>query len=165
MINRKSLLALGAANIVIIVVLQVVGRALLPGNILAFEFAGTAANASAMVEQWRNQNALGSLGFHLGFDYLFLIAYSLFLFVACTLTAERLTGVARSILLAIAWLQPIAGVLDATENLSLFQLMNGSQSDSWAALSLYCAVPKFGIALLGLISWLFGQVYATLSRK
>jgi hypothetical protein len=159
--RRSAFFILAFLNIIIIVVMQVMGQSLKPHGIIPFEFAGSVENAQTMIQDWAERDVLKVLFFLLGFDYLFMITYSVFLWLACLQAAERSVKFS-SALIVLAWLQPLAGFLDATENFALYQMAFGSMKNIWPLLAYSCAVPKFMITGLGLLSWIsFGVV----SRK
>jgi hypothetical protein len=161
--SARTLIWLGLANMAVIVVLQIVGQALQPGNIIAFEFAGSATEAHAMMADWQGRGVLPQLFFHLGFDYVFMITYSSFLFVSCYLLQRKMrSGIFFSIL---AWLQPVAALLDAVENAALYQIAIGAHSEIWPRLSFYCAAPKFLIVLTALVACSVMGVYFLFQRE
>jgi hypothetical protein len=123
-----------------------------PG-IVSFEVAGTADRAQEIVDEW-GEDGRDAARLSLIVDYPFLIAYSLFLAVACTVASERFArrghaGAAR-VGVPLAWAQFVAGACDAIENAALLRVLDG-HTDVYPALALAAAIPKFTLAGLGLL--------------
>jgi hypothetical protein len=151
--QRQVIFSLLSFNALLIIVMIVIERDLVPYSIIGFEMAGTMENAQRMLATWDNAGTMGSLFFLLGFDYLFMLVYSFSLWFVCLQTADTLQR-SMKYMIVLAWLQLLAGILDAIENAALYQLASGSLSADWPMLAWCCAVPKFAIALLGLTSWI-----------
>lgn len=148
--KNQLLLALAILNILVIAIMQSFAPALKPFSIIGFEFAGTPEQAQLMVNTWKQNGVLHSVYFLIGFDYLFMITYASFLWLVCIRAAIGMSGKWAKVITILAWLQPVAGLLDAIENLSLYQMVTGSLKPLWPTLSVICAAPKFAIALTGL---------------
>jgi len=161
----RLLIVLAILNLVVIATMQSFGPALKPFSIIGFEFAGTPEQARLMVDTWKENGVLDSVFFLIGFDYLFMITYSSFLWLACRAVADGLKGSIQKVINIIAWLQPLAALLDAVENLSLYQMAAGSWKPIWPLLSVVCAVPKFTIALSGLVILIVGSFVQLMKRK
>jgi len=160
--NRVTLLF---CNIIFIVVMQSISEALLPHNIIEFELAYTTEVAQRMLNTWQSNNAMRELFFLLGVDYLFMFLYSFSIWFACVSLAGRVTPRLAHWIVVLAWLQPIAGVLDGVENFALFHISIGDTSPSWPLLSYYCAMPKFVIVLIGILTWIIGSVVMMFRKK
>lgn len=145
--------------------MQSFGPSLMPFSIIGFEFAGTPEQARLMINTWQEKDVLDSVYFLIGFDYLFMIAYSAFLWLACSVVADGFSGRLQTVITFVAWLQPLAGLLDAVENLSLYQMVAGSAKPIWPMLSVVCAIPKFTIALTGVTVFLVGGILQGISKK
>jgi hypothetical protein len=160
----RLLLFLGGVNVLVIVVMQMVGQDLKPGGIVPFEFAGTSGNAQRMVAAWQQQGVMPQLFFLIGFDYLFMITYASFLWVACQQSASRVTGGTAKFFLFVGWLQPAAAALDAIENFSLYQSAIGAPGELWPQLAFACAAPKFLFVLAALLVWISAGVFLRPTR-
>jgi hypothetical protein len=155
--QRQAIFFLLPLNVLLIVVMLMIERDLVPYSIVDFELAGTMENAQRMLNTWQKAGSMDSLFFLLGFDYLFMLVYSFSLWFVCLQAADiwqRLT----KFMIVLAWLQPVAGVLDAIENAALYQLASGSISVYWPGVARWCAVPKFLIALSALALWIVSEV-------
>lgn len=129
-----------------------------PMGILSYEFAGSLENAQAMLAAWKVNGVEGFVGFNLGLDYLFMLTYSHAIGLACVLTARRLNRFAKAAYW-LASLQLVAAVLDAVENYALWKLMIGSSSETYPAIAMYCAAPKFLLVVLGLLFCFLGLFF------
>lgn len=143
----------------VIAVMQSFSPDLSPYSIIGFEFARTPENAQLMVSTWRENGVLDSVYFVTGFDYLFMATYSAFLWLACTHVGTGMPQRIAKSFQMLAWLQPVAAILDAVENLSLFQIIDGSWKPLWPTLAAACAAPKFLFVLIAIMSCLVGVVY------
>ncbi|HEY3429588.1 MAG TPA: hypothetical protein VGK39_02855 [Cyclobacteriaceae bacterium] len=146
-------------NVIVIIVMQLFAPLLDPYTIVGFEFAGSPEQAQLMVSTWRENGVLDSVYFVTGFDYLFMITYSSFLWLACLQVSGELSSRLNKMFIVLAWLQPVAAILDAVENVALFQIISGSWKPLWPILAASCAAPKFIIVLLAIISCLGGVFY------
>ncbi len=137
-----------------------------PNGIISYEFAGNLANSATMIDSWDEQARVAA-GLNLGLDYLYLVAYPLTIGLGCLLVAGRFrTGSLFSQAgIVLAWVQPVAGLLDAVENAALIQLLTGSRLDYLPAIAYWCAAPKFAIVIAGLAYVLFGYPASSVIRK
>ena len=158
------LIILAIVNVIVIAVMQSFGSALKPYSIIGFEFAGTPEKAHVMVEAWQTNGVLDFVFFLTGFDYLFMITYSSFLWLACLSVAEGLPSRLSGFFIVLAWLQPVAALLDAVENLALYKILSGSVKSLWPMLSVACATPKFTIALIAVVACSIGAAYKIVKR-
>jgi hypothetical protein len=130
-----------------------------PG-IVAFEFAGTEDRAEEILDEW-GEEGRDAARVSLVVDYAFLVAYSLFLAVACTVASERLArrGLARvgRAGAPLAWAQFIAGACDAIENAALLRVLEG-HTGVYPAIALAAAIPKFALTGLGVIYAVAGLI-------
>ena len=90
-------------------------------GIISLELAKTSEDAKTIIADWNIPGAIENTYL----DALFIIAYSLFLFVAVYRTGDQLRGPAHY-LKYLAWLAPVAGLLDFVENYILLQFMKDS---------------------------------------
>jgi hypothetical protein len=158
------LVLLAILNVVVIAVMQSFGESLLPYTIVAFEFASTPERAHQMVNVWQQNGVLDAVYFLIGFDYLFMLTYSTFLWLACMQLAKYTQGKITVALAGVAWMQPLAAILDAIENLALFQIIEGSHKTHWPLLAAWCAGPKFAMAGVGLLAIAIGGIRVWLRK-
>ncbi|TVR66878.1 MAG: hypothetical protein EA420_01245 [Candidatus Competibacteraceae bacterium] len=122
-----------------------------PLGILSLQFAGGSAAAAEILNSWGETERLYA-AFNLGFDYLYLACYALFLSLSCAALARArrhdTPGFATAGFL-LAWAMFAAAGFDMVENVALWQLLLGSPDAYWPKLATTCAVLKFGIILAG----------------
>jgi hypothetical protein len=159
-----------AATLVVGTALALLGAPLqtdaAPSGILSYEFAGGAAKARAILDSWDEEARLYA-AFQLGLDYLFLLLYPLAIALACLMMADsirdRLPRLA-ALGVALAWSQPVAGLLDAAENFALVSMLLDAPGEGLARMALLCAVPKFAIVVAGILYVPLGAVARALSK-
>ena len=120
-------------------------------GIVSFELAGSLQNSIDILNSW-DANAKLYAGLSLGFDYLFMLVYSLLLYVLVKHIASKFTNtyiVKFGKILALAML--IAGILDAIENYSLIKLYLGNLDQIYSTLAFYSASLKFSLIALGIV--------------
>jgi hypothetical protein len=131
-----------------------------PSGIISFEFAGSLANAQAMLASWGEQGKLvAALG--LGLDFLYPLVYATAISLACVWAAERARPSSPQVANVgtwLAWGAWLAALLDYIENVALIQLLLGSTNEFWPMLAFVCAAVKFALVIIGilyvLVSWL-----------
>lgn len=107
-------------------------------GIIALELAKSAEEAKVITADWNIPGAIENTYL----DALFIIAYSLFLFMAVYRTGDQLRGPSHYFKY-LAWLAPVAGLLDFIENFILLQFMKDTENfNSTYEISMF----KFGIA-------------------
>jgi hypothetical protein len=128
-----------------------------PG-IVAFELAGSSDRAEEILAEWGDAGQ-DDARVSLVVDYPFLVAYSIFLAVACTVGSERLARRGFDRLAragpAIGWGAVGAGALDAIENAALLRVVDG-HTDVLPAIAMAAAVGKFALAAVASIYAIVG---------
>ncbi|WP_437577091.1 hypothetical protein [Sorangium sp. So ce887] len=130
-----------------------------PWGIISFELAGTRARVRSILDSW-DEDARISAALNLGVDYLFLTVYANGLALACVMGADALKkrGLPGAGLGApLAWGQWLAGLLDATENAALLEILRGSDKALWPPLARRCAQAKFCLVSAGIVYALLGH--------
>lgn len=138
-----------------------------PRGIISFELAGGEAQARAILASW-DAAAQRYADYSLRIDFLYLIAYSTTIGLACTWAADvfRARGWGLSAVgVPLAWGLWLAALLDATENIALLRLLHGPVASPWPQIAWACATLKFilvGLGLLyfvaGVVTWLVGRL-------
>jgi hypothetical protein len=146
------------------VLMNVLGRPLkteaASGGIISFEFAGSVANAQAMMASWGEAGRLrAALG--LGLDFLYPLVYATAISLGCVWATERIRPSRPQLAnlgIWLAWGAWLAALLDYVENISLIQMLLGSSSEFWPLLAFGCAAVKFILIIIGilyiLVAWL-----------
>ena len=160
--QRPVLWLLAVLTVGILALLGYLGTALItasaPTGMLSYNLAGSGTRASAVLASWSGQARERALLF-LGLDYLYLFIYPAFISLGCARlalslshSAPRLAALGRS----LSWLVLAAGGFDAVENYALIRQLLTAPSDLWAQVAWWCALPKFGLSLIGLVYMLAG---------
>lgn len=122
-----------------------------PMGQVSIQFAGTNANATAIVEQWVDDGVLHLAGASVGLDYLFLIAYGVLIAFLGSRLAKRAhpTREVRWMTLGVlvAWLGVAASFLDAVEGVLLLGLI-GDPANGPAGAVTGVAAAKFTFILI-----------------
>ena len=122
-----------------------------PLGILSLQFAGGLSTALSILTSWGETERLYA-AFNLGFDYLYLACYALFLSATCSWLARTWQLHSKRFSTAgflLAWAMFAAAALDMIENVALWQLLLGAMNAFWPILATTCATLKFGIILAG----------------
>jgi len=121
-------------------------------GIVSFELAGNLEASNKIIQQWSERDLIPLAAFSLGFDYLYLVFYTIFLSLWTSVLAERFyKKPAQMFANFIIILFVIAGILDAVENYALLNLLGNSVTESNSALAFKCASVKFGLIGLGIL--------------
>ena len=108
-----------------------------------------------------------TLAFSLGLDYLYMPLYAIAIALACVQAAGSSLRSPRPIWalgILLAWALGLAALLDAIENIALFQLLLGSTSTLWPAVARTCALIKFAFVIAGLLYAAAGGVVYLIRR-
>lgn len=161
----------GVASLVLIVPLIVLTRSLsnptATQGIVSFELAGSVPRASEIIGSWSQQDQLRA-ALSLGFDPLFLIAYSTAMAIACFWAAdairERKWRIA-SAGVALGWGQWLAMLFAAIQDGALSTILLGQVREPWPQVASWFAVPKYALLALGLgfvlvasVSWIVHRI-------
>jgi hypothetical protein len=119
-----------------------------PSGIIAFELAGTAERAAAILASW-DDAARAAARTQTFWDFALYIPLYVVALSAWAAWGARRAGSARMsrIGVALAWAMPAAGVLDGIENVQLLAQLEAGADAGRAALAAACAALKFAIVL------------------
>ncbi|MEM1319752.1 MAG: hypothetical protein AAGG75_05810 [Bacteroidota bacterium] len=134
-------------------------------GIVAFEFAGSLSRAEELMGNW---GPIGQIkaAFLIGLDFLFIPAYCTAIGFFCYKLAPHFNNTAlKATGYRLSWLIFLAGLLDIIENTGLYQLLAGTKSDFWAKIALWCAIPKFGIVIMGIVYVVAAYGYSRFKNK
>lgn len=133
-------------------------------GILALQLAGDSTTVRSITDGWEAEHFLRA-GFLLGLDYLFAVAYAIFVALACLWSASILRRRIRSlgwIGRMLAWAVLGAALLDAAENVMLLHQLLHGPAFPWPEITRSVALVKFllvgaavGYSLAGLVVWCF----------
>ena len=134
----------------------VVGAALLlldPGGdgIVGLEVAGSVEAAREVMAPWDDRDVIHA-AFGTGLDYLFLVAYSSTIALAC-IWGRRVFRHSWLVTLggALAWAAWVGGGLDAIENVALLDMIRGPVESPAPQVAAACAYVKFVLVYAGVI--------------
>ena len=149
--NKKILLS-ALASVLFFFILKWQGGSLeskfSPIGIINFELAKT-YNAAMEIAGQVGQTPLK---INIAIDFLFLIAYSSFLFFSCTaLTRHFRSRALKTMGFIFMELGVLVGVLDICENVTMYITLSKHGSNISAAVTYWVAVTKFGLAAIVLL--------------
>lgn len=128
-------------------------------GIVSFELAGNLDTSTKIIDEWSTRKLIPLAAFSLGFDYLYLFLYTIFLSLWTSVLAESFYKKPSQIFAClIICIFIIAGILDAIENYALLNLLGTKPTEDWSVLAFYCASVKFGLIGLGIIYNIFISV-------
>jgi hypothetical protein len=155
--QKRALPPLMVATLALTALLQLIGRPLqtaaAPLGIVSFELAGTLAASQAMLASWDSSAQLHA-AFSLGLDYLYMPLYAVTIALACVraaATSLRTPQAAAALGILLAWGLGMAALLDAVENVALWQVLQGSTAAAWPVVARWCAIVKFAWVIAGLL--------------
>jgi len=154
--QKSALVFFGISTLMLLITLSIVDQPLKnadSGGIIAYELAGSFDRSQEMLNSW-DHNAKLYAAFSLGIDYLFMVAYSLFLALSIFKLSQNFVGRKEWLSrlgIYLTWAQFAAACFDAIENYFLFRLLLGSQTEIFSALAFYSSSIKFILIILGLI--------------
>ena len=121
-------------------------------GIISFELAKDLSKSEAILNSW-NTLAKTSAGMSMGFDFLFLTVYALFIALLIHKLNERLWKHSKTYTFGIIliWGVFLAAFFDIIENIALIKLLLGDLHQKWSSIAYYFAVSKFTLLLFGII--------------
>lgn len=163
---KKNLSVAAILSVIMIIVLRWQGSDLVTatstGGILNLEFAGTPERLAELMSRWD----LSVVKINIWLDFLFIVAYVLFLSVAAELCADKWPEqtVPRQAGYFFAKLAYLAGILDIAENLLMMQSIEGNYSITTLQLTFYFAMIKFMLAAI-IIVYLLASLPFIIRKK
>lgn len=158
-------------TILLLLVMNFVGLPLntsaAPQGIISFEFAATPAGAGEMIASWTPEARIRA-AFIQGLDFLFPLAYSTTVGLACVMAAgvlERRGQRVSRLAASLAWALWVAALLDYVENIALLILLFGAVQSPFPQIAAICAAIKFVILGAGLIYAFYGLALKILPPK
>mgnify|MGYP005989853539 CR=1 FL=1 len=123
-----------------------------PYGIVSFELANTLENSLNILNSWDAQAKIFA-GLSLGFDFLFLLIYTLFI---ALLTHKLNTQLWRNkpfyrIGELLIWTMFLTAIFDAIENVGLIKLLLGDHYQLWSSMAFYFALAKFIFIIVGIL--------------
>lgn len=159
---KNTLWWTGAFTIIVMIALRIIDQWLTtpesPTGMIGFELAKDIHITRIMMDSWGEKGRIMA-GLSLGIDFLYIVAYSLFLGLSAFAIGKKLEG--RSKLLSrpgyrLSWLMLLAGIFDAIENYSLIEILSGNDYQRWATAAYYFSTTKFAIVIITLLYIILG---------
>jgi hypothetical protein len=155
--RKRTLIAALVLSLVLLTAMRILDvplrTAVAPRGIVSFELARDGSASRQILDSW-NARAKIHAALSLGLDYLFLIAYAVFISMACIQVGNALQRRSPSLARLGGILAPaqfLAAILDAVENLALIFLLLNSVRPWLPAVARGCAIIKFTIVGAGFI--------------
>lgn len=153
---KKNLSVAAVATLLMMIIMRWQGSGLKtdvsPRGIVDLEFADTRQRLHELMMQWD----ISVVKMNIWLDFLFIVAYVLFLSIAAELSALKWgPGIWQKTGLWLARAAYVAGVMDIAENLLMLQSVAGNYNNASLQLTFYCAAVKFVLAGLVVLYLLF----------
>ncbi len=133
-----------------------------PNGILNLEFAYNTAKTTTVLNAWVPNNNISAAKNNTYYDFVFLLFYSLFLF----LTAKKIAQIKNNkVGLLIAKGALIAGMLDVLENAGMLYTLSGNAAESVALCTTIFSVIKWALALTAAVYCIVGVLQLILQKK
>ena len=168
---KSSLIFFGILTAVVFLAMKSVSEPLItpeaPGGIISFELAKSLEQSQAMLDSW-DTNAKINAGLSLGIDFLFLFAYGIFFAIACFSVAKKFKDRINWLYklgVYLAFLQLVAALFDAIENVALIKLLLGSNNGIHSSIAYYFVSIKFAIIAIGFIYIIMGLLTSLFQKR
>lgn len=128
-------------------------------GIISFELAGSLERSNEIIDSWSSLSKTYA-GLSLGFDFLFLLVYTLFISLIIHKLNERLWKKKPFYRIGefLIWSMFITAIFDALENVCLIKLLIGSQHEFWPNLAYYFAIIKFFLIIVSILFILYNLI-------
>lgn len=136
-----------------------------PNGIIDFELARTLERTQEVLDSWSSLAKIFA-GLSLGFDFLFLLIYTLFISLIIHKLNERL-WIGKPFHRVggfLIWSMFITAIFDAIENVCLIKLLVGNMEQFWATLAFYFASTKFILIIISVL-YVLGNAVLLLVKK
>lgn len=171
LIRRQIFPPVLALTLIVMVVLTWVGDPLTtsaaPNGIISYEFAGSELKAKEILLSWGEDGRIHA-AFSLGFDFLFILAYTISIGLACTwageVLRERRWPLGRLGALFACGVG-LAGLLDVIENIGLAAMLLETVTSPWPQIAAVCATGKFLLIALALLYAAYGGISWVVRRQ
>jgi hypothetical protein len=137
-----------------------------PHGILDLELARDSAAAGRILAAWNGIRE--TVRTQIRVDFGFLVAYPLFLSLACAMLSQWSRAPWTRLALVLSWAVLLACPLDATENVALLHMLDHGASDGAARLGSTAATVKWILAIAalfyGVLAGLVGLIRTRMQR-
>lgn len=114
-------------------------------------FAKSIDKAQQVVAAWSSSpQAMGKANMVIGMNYLLSLTYPIFFLLACHILSAQNKNypLVKQAGIIIGWIMPIAGLVDAYENVPLTMLVNGSDNTLLPTLTYLSGTIKYSLILM-----------------
>lgn len=137
-----------------------------PGNILKFEFIGTAEKAKLFLSNLKELGHLELITLSIYLDFIFALFYGAMFFYASAWACGKLSkGHILNRLKLINRLTIAAVTFDMLENASMLQLIESEPTDFYAKAAFYFATLKFILLAIVLLHFLSSLLISLVIKK
>ena len=163
---KKNISVAALGSLLMIIILRLQGSSLKttasPRAIVDLEFANTTQRLYELLHHWD----IAVVKMNIWLDFLFIVAYVLFLSIASELTAAKWpeNNMLSKTGLLLAKLAYAAGIFDIAENLLMLQSIAGNYTAASLQLTFYCAAIKFILVAI-IILYLFISLPVIIRKK
>ncbi len=154
------------ATVVMIVVMRFMGVGLeskfSPLGIVSLELSKNFDQAKSMIDEV----GVKPFQWNIGIDFLFIIAYMMFLFLCCKalMNNYRSSGL-KTIGLIFLELSVLVAVLDLIENIAMLITLGGYGTNTSVTVSYWAAIAKFAVAALVVVYILIASILMFIISK
>ena len=134
-------------------------------GIVSFELSKSLERAQEILDSWSSLSRTYA-GLSLGYDFLFLFIYTLFIAVLIHKLNEKIWVGKPFYKLGeiLIWTLFLTAIFDCVENVSLIKLLIGGRQQFWVSVAYYFAVVKF--ILIGIsIAYIITNFFILLFKK
>ena len=136
-----------------------------PHGILNLEFAYNSQRAASVTAAWQPGNKIEAAIKNTQYDFIFILFYTLFLYLGCRKVAKKYDGRLQKTGLFFAACAVAAGLLDVLENIGMLATLYGHLSDTISAFTVTCSVIKWMLALSALLYFVFFGLTSLLKKS
>ena len=140
------------ASIVMLYIDKHLTNDIAPNGIISFELANTLERSQEILDSW-TPLAKVFAGIGLGFDFLYLLIYTLFIAIIIHKVNKKLWSKKAFYKIGelFIWSLLLTAILDAMENICLIKLLTGNAKQHWTSIAYHLASTKFLLILLSLL--------------
>ncbi len=135
-----------------------------PWGVVSLELAWRTTTVSAILGSWNYADKVYA-AFGLGFDFLFILCYTLVLGIGTQIASERLGWRFAGMGGALGWGVILAALLDVVENVLLFVMMTRGNFPPYSLFASLAATLKFLLLLIVVSYVLLGLLAPRASEK
>jgi hypothetical protein len=134
-------------------------------GIVSFELSNTLERAQEILDSWSTLSRTYA-GLSLGYDFLFLFIYTLFIAVLIHKLNQRLWLGKTFYKLGeiLIWSMFLTAIFDVIENVSLIKLLVGGRQQFWVSIAYYFAVVKFVLIFISIL-YIISNFFVLLFKK